>query len=100
MFEFERYKWICNNTNCDQIVSYFVFVVVIRPKTKIILFNNSFNCLYLLIQLINISVASSFHHLQYLGNKNNIYFCWEHNVKLGRGHISSLCSVLYYPTLL
>lgn len=45
-------------------MSCFVFIFMMKPKTKPILFNNQFNWLHLLMQLINISAAPTTFNIQ------------------------------------
>lgn len=77
-----------------------IFCLHSPDKAKTIsLFNNQFNCLYLLMQLISISVASSsLHHLQRSGSKCNVHLSWGHSLKLGRGTASCFLVLLHFTS--
>lgn len=70
---------------------------MVWPKTKMILFNNQFNWLYILMQLIYISVIASFFYHQYSASKCNMHYdAGEHNMKLGRANSSRASSLLHF----
>lgn len=77
-----------------------IFCLHSPDKAKTIsLFNSQFNCLYLLMQLISISVASSsLHCLQRSGSKCNVHLSWGHSLKLGRGTASRFLVLLHFTS--